>query len=85
MITDMSIIYEARHIIKASAKEFCSVYNEMCGSDFSEPIKSALDGQLRIAEKLESLEKTYCTGVKKPIADNVEVNRYIYSNGYEQN
>lgn len=48
---------------------------------FAECIKSALDGQLRIAEKLESLEKTYCDKTKLPIADSIDVNRFYIRTG----
>lgn len=57
MVTDGNIIKEARFFVKAYSKEFCQTYSDLCGSPFAECIKSALDGQLRIAEKLESLEK----------------------------
>ena len=49
-------------------KSFCGVYQK------------CVDGQLRIAEKLESLEKTYCDKTKLPIADSIDVNRFLYKN-----
>ena len=73
-------IKEARFFVKAYSKEFCQTYSDLCGSPFAECIKSALDGQLRIAEKLESLEKTYCDKTKLPIADSIDVNRFLYNN-----
>ena len=72
MVTDGNIIKEARFFVKAYSKEFCQTYSDLCGSPFAECIKSALDGQLRIAEKLESLEKTYCDKTKLPIADSID-------------
>ena len=72
MVTDGDIIKEARFFVKAYSKEFCQTYSDLCGSPFAECIKSALDGQLRIAEKLESLEKTYCDKTKLPIADSID-------------
>ena len=80
MVTDGNIIKEARFFVKAYSKEFCQTYSDLCGSPFAECIKSALDGQLRIAEKLESLEKTYCDKTKLPIADSIDVNRFLYKN-----
>lgn len=80
MISDASIITDARSLLKVSIKDFSGIYSEMCGSGCSEAIKSALDGQLRIAEKLETLEKTYCVKKKEPIADDIELNRFIYAN-----
>ena len=78
MVTDGNIIKEARFFVKAYSKEFCQTYSDLCGSPFAECIKSALDGQLRIAEKLESLEKTYCDKIKLPIADSIDVNRFLF-------
>ena len=80
MVTDGNIIKEARFFVKAYSKEFWQTYSDLCGSPFAECIKSALDGQLRIAEKLESLEKTYCDKTKLPIADSIDVNRFLYKN-----
>lgn len=80
MVTDGNIIKEARFFVKAYSKEFCQTYSDLCGSPFAEYIKSALDGQLRIAEKLENLEKTYCDKTKLPIADSIDVNRFLYKN-----
>ena len=80
MVTDGNIIKEARFFVKAYSNEFCQTYSDLCGSPFAECVKSALDGQLRIAEKLESLEKTYCDKTKLPIADSIDVNRFLYKN-----
>lgn len=57
MVTDGNIIKEARFFVKAYSKEFCQIYSDLCGSPFAECIKSALDGQLRIAESLKVLKK----------------------------
>lgn len=80
MISDESIIADARRLLKVSIKDFSGIYSEMCGGECSEAIKSALDGQLRIAENLDTLENMYCVRKKEPIADNIELNRFIYAN-----
>ena len=64
MVTDGNIIKEARFFVKAYSKEFCQTYSDLCGSPFAECIKSALDGQLRIAE--ESLKVLKKHTVTKP-------------------
>ena len=66
MLTDGNIIKEARFFVKAYSKEFCQTYSDLCGSP--------------LAEKLESLEKTYCDKTKLPIADSIDVNRFLYKN-----
>lgn len=84
MVTDGNIIKEARFFISAYSKEFCETYCDLCGSPFAECIKSALDGQLRIIEKLDSLEMIYCGRQKKTVADSVEINRFLYKNRSEK-
>lgn len=59
MITDINLIKEARYVLKTLSKDFCGEYVDMCGKTGSEVVKSSLDGQLRLAEKLSTLENFY--------------------------
>lgn len=84
MNSDLKIIQDARQIIKNSVKEFSAAYVENAGENSSAKIRAAIDGQLRIAKQLSSLENFYSTGISKSeYADSDAVEKYKLSMGKE--
>ena len=84
MNSDLKIIQDARQIIKNSVKEFSAAYVENAGENSSAKIRAAIDGQLRIAKQLSSLENFYSTGIgKNEYADSDAVEKYKLSMGKE--
>ena len=59
MNNDAVIIESLRQAFRSSSAQFCRAYNDFSGNDSGETILSVLDGQLRIAKKLASLESNF--------------------------
>ncbi|MGN0594998.1 MAG: hypothetical protein ACI4I6_07560 [Hominimerdicola sp.] len=75
MTEDLKTIQTARQSIKGSLKDFSAVYAENAGENCAEKIRSAIDGQLRIAKQLANLEGFY-SHTKPENADENAVKAY---------
>ena len=80
MKDNLSIIREARHLIKNASSELCNSYNELCGKTCAEPILSVLDGELRMAEKLSQLEAFFLKDNEKVYASEYDIKQCITHN-----
>lgn len=74
MISDnLRIIQEAKALVKSASTEHCKAYNELCGSSSADAVMSVLDGELRMAKKLASLESFFSPQEEKNYADEYEI------------
>ena len=72
---NLRIIRDAKDLIKSASTQHCNAYNELCGSSCADAVMSVLDGELRMAEKLASLESFFSPQVNKTYADEYEINK----------
>lgn len=61
MCNDVSLIAGLRQAVKSTSAEICKAYNDFSQDTIGDALKSVLSRQLRIAEKLSSIEKLYST------------------------
>lgn len=73
MNDNLRIIREAKRLVKSAAAEHCNAYNELCGGSCADSVMSVLDGELRMAEKLASLESFFSPQEEKSYADEYEI------------
>lgn len=73
MNDNLRIIKEAKNLIKNASTQHCNVYNELCGSSCADSVMSVLDGELRMAEKLASLESFFSSQEQKSYVDEYEI------------
>ena len=73
MNENLRIIKEAENLVKSASVEHCNAYNKLCGGACADPVMSVLDGELRIAKKLVSLEKFFSLPQKPNYADEYEI------------
>lgn len=77
MNENMSIITEARKLVKQASSQLCDSYNDLCGSSPASEILSVLDGELRMAVQLQTLEKFYTNDVENPVANEYELKKFV--------
>lgn len=75
MNDNLRIIRDAKDLIKSASTQHCNAYNEICGGSCADAVMSVLDGELRMAEKLASLESFFSPQGNKNYADEYEINK----------
>lgn len=75
MTDNLTIIREARHLVKTASSELCNCYNELCGGDCAQPILSVLDGEFRMAEKLSELETFFSKDTEEAYASEYDISQ----------
>lgn len=73
MNDNLRIIKEAKNLVKNASIQHCNVYNELCGGSCADSVMSVLDGELRMAEKLASLESFFSSQEQKSYVDEYEI------------
>ena len=73
MNDNLRIIRDAKNLVKNASAQHCNAYNELCGGPCADSVMSVLDGELRMAEKLASLESFFSSQNDKSYADEYEI------------
>ena len=78
MNSDVALIEGLRQAVRLSLSEFSKAYSDFAECDSGETLRTLVDAQLRMAQKLASLQQLYkVTEEKKIYAPEAEIKDFI--------
>lgn len=80
---DRAIIEGMRQAVRSASLDFCRAFNDLSGTDSAKIIRTIIDGQFRMADKLSQMQKDF-SDINEETICPADVHEYLHRIGKMQ-